>query len=90
VEARPSRIERARRRAAGAKRTAVVTAVAAFLALVLRARETHPATSKSNGASDGVARSESSTPSGDDDFDFGSGSVAPSSGSQPRVQTHVS
>jgi hypothetical protein len=67
-----------------------VTAVAAFLALVLLAQETHPATSKSNGGSGGVATSDSSTPSGDDGFDFGSGSVAPSSGSQPQVQTHVS
>jgi hypothetical protein len=67
-----------------------VAAAAGFLALVLLARETHPATSKSNGGSGGVAASDSSTASSDDGFDFGSGSVAPSNGTQPQVQTHVS
>lgn len=88
--AESSRIAEARRRAAGAKQTAVALAAAGFLAIALLAREAHPATSKAGGTSGGSANTDSGTSSSDDDFDFGSGSVAPSTGSQPQVQTHVS
>jgi hypothetical protein len=57
---------------------------------VLLAREAHPATSKAGSNSGNVATSDSGTTSGNDGFGFGSGSVAPSTGSQPQVQTHVS
>jgi hypothetical protein len=38
----PSRIKEARRRAAGAKQTAVAVAAAGFLAIALLARQSHP------------------------------------------------
>jgi hypothetical protein len=81
----PSRIQVARRRAADAKRTALVLAAAGFLAVVLLARESHPASSSTgSGASSNAPASR-----GDDGFDFGSGSVSPSNAT-PDVQTTTS
>jgi hypothetical protein len=85
VEARPSRIEGARRRAAGAKQTALAAAAAGFLAIALLARASHPghATSASTGSS-------STIQSDDDSFSLQPGSIAPSSGSSSGAQTGVS
>lgn len=83
-----SRIEEARRRALGAKQAATALAAAGFLAVLLLARGSHPgqaSTSSGSSGSTGTAGEESS----DDSFDFGSGSVAPST-SAPQVQTGVS
>ena len=85
----PSRIAEARRRAAGAKQTAVAAAAAGFLAIALLARASHPghATSASTGTSSG-----SSVRSQDDDgFSLSPGSIAPSGGSPSGgAQTGVS
>jgi hypothetical protein len=87
-----TRIEAARRRAAGAKQIAAAVAAAGFLGVVLLARDSHPghaATAPSQRTSAGT--SSTSTQSGDS-FDFGSSSVAPSSdgSSSPQAQTSVS
>jgi hypothetical protein len=87
-----SRIEEARRRAAGAKQVAVVTAAAGFLGVVLLARAGHPGHSATALRSSRISGTTSSTrsESESDDFSFGSSSVAPSGGSAPQVQTSVS
>jgi hypothetical protein len=87
-----SRIAEARRRAAGAKRRLGIAAAATFVAVLGLAWVSHPGASSS-------AASVSDTTSDDsfvepDDFggfdSSGSGSVAPSGGAAPQVQTHVS
>lgn len=89
MEARPSRIEEARRRAAGAKQTAVAAAVAGFLAIALLARASHPGHAATHSSGSG---SGSSTQSDDDGgFSMTPGSIAPSSGSSGGgAQTSVS
>ena len=82
----PSRIQEARRRAGDAKRTALVLAAAGFLAVVLLARESHPAGSASAGS--GTSANAPTSRAGDD-FDFGSGSLSPSNAT-PHVQTSTS
>ena len=83
-----SRIEQARRRAAGAKQVALAAAVAGFLGLVVLARADHPGNAATSSGSTGT--SKPSTQTGDDgNLDFGSSSVAPSS-SAPQTQTSVS
>ena len=74
-----TRIEAARRRAAGAKQIAAAAAAAGFLATLLLVHGTH-------------VGHASSTQSSGDSFDYGSSSVAPSSGSTstPQAQTSVS
>ena len=81
-----SRIEEARRRAAGAKQMAVAAAVAGFLAIALLARASHPghATSASTGSSSSVQSED------DGGFSLQPGSIAPSSGSSGGAQTTVS
>jgi hypothetical protein len=90
----PTRIDAARRRAAGAKELAVATAAAGFIAVLLLARAGHPghaatsSSSRSNSQSTGQSQSESSD---DDSFSFGSGSAVPSTGSGgTQAQTSVS
>src|SRR5207244_2870305 len=80
VSEHPSRIERARRRAAGAKQLAVAAAAASFLVAFLLARASHPghaasSTSSSRRASSGASRSQSGR-----SLHRGSASVAPSTG----------
>jgi hypothetical protein len=89
VEARPSRIEAARQRAAGAKQTAVAVAVAGFLVIALLARASHPGHARSASSGSG---SDPSTQSDDDGgFSLTPGSIAPSSGSTGGgAQTNVS
>ncbi|MET0201793.1 MAG: hypothetical protein ABW245_08060 [Gaiellaceae bacterium] len=85
----PSRIQEARRRATGAKQAAVGVAAAGFLALVLLARASHPASAP---ATAGSTSDSSTTLQFDDDggFDLSPGSVSPSDGSQPGAQSSVS
>lgn len=81
-----SRIAEARRRAAGAKQTAVAVAVAGFLAIGFLAKQSHP------GKSSSASQSQSVVLQSDDDGGFAltPGSVAPSSGSGGSAQTTVS
>ena len=86
----PSRIEQARRSAAGAKQIAVAAAVAGFLGFLLLVRG-HGGQAATHSSSKSSQSTRSSTQSGDDgSFGFGSSSVAPSSGSAPQAQTSVS
>ena len=89
---RESRIEQARRRAAGAKRVVLASAVAGFLGLVVVVRAGHPghaATTSGSTGTSGASRSSTQSSSDDDNFDFGSSSVTPSS-SPLQIQTSVS
>jgi hypothetical protein len=91
VTDREGRIESARRRSLTAKRTLAGVSAAAFVAALLFARASHPgqaATSQSSGASTGSSGATQSQ--SDDSFGFDSGSIAPSAGSSPDVQTNVS
>jgi hypothetical protein len=84
-----SRIAEARRRATGAKQTAVAVAAAGFLAIALLARHSHPGQ-----ASSSSSPATGSTIQSDDDggFSLTPGSIAPSggSGSGGGPQTSVS
>jgi hypothetical protein len=88
----PTRIEAARRRAAGAKELAVASAAAGFVAVLILARIGHPGHSASSSSSLGNSGSTSQSQSTDDGtFDFGSSSAVPFSGSGgPQAQTSVS
>lgn len=82
-------MDEARRRVADAKRTLGVTAAAGFLTAVLLAYVSHPGAAATR--SGGTSGSNGGTVSGGSVFDFGSGgSIAPSQGSPPTAQTHVS
>jgi hypothetical protein len=81
----PSRIDDARRRAARAKRALGTAAAAGFLAVAGVAYAGHAGTKAT-----GAGTTDSPVYSNDDSFDFGSGSIAPSGGSQPQVGTSVS
>jgi hypothetical protein len=83
---RPSRIERARRRATGAKRALAAAAVAAFAVAFVLARVSHPGHAKTSSA---VSNSQSTATTESSDDDSGS-AIAPSGGSTPSVQTNVS
>lgn len=94
-----SRIAAAKQRTSDAKRTLVVGAVGAFVGAVGLAWASHPGSSASatSGAGDtaSVGQDEGAFFFGEDDEDdFGgfnsSGSIAPSGGAAPQVQTHVS
>ncbi len=88
-----SRIEEARARAAGAKRSLGAAAAVGFVTALFLAYVSHPGatpTTVSGENSDdtsGVIEDDDLTTSG---FAFGQGTIAPSSGSVPQVQTHVS
>jgi hypothetical protein len=86
-----SRIEEARRRAAGVKRIAIGATGAAFLVVLLLARAGHPGTSSSSSSTTKFTSQQvqSQSESDDDGLELGSPSVAPSSGSSV-VSTHVS
>jgi hypothetical protein len=84
-----SRIQEARLRATHAKRVLATLAAAAFAAAVVLARETHPGAT----ASSGVPRAQAPAAAEEDDgggLDFGTGSVSPSFGTAPQVQTRAS
>jgi hypothetical protein len=96
VTERPSRIDAARLRASGAKRIALGAAGAGFVVALLLARAGHPGqTTSGAGQATQPASQSSQVQSGqfDDEEggdDGGGVQFAPSSGSSPQVQTHVS
>ncbi len=89
-----SRIEAARRRAAGAKELAVATAAVGFVVALFLARAGHPGHAATSSGSSGSSQSSSTrsqSSESDDGFTFGSGSAAPSTGSGgTQAQTGVS
>jgi hypothetical protein len=94
---RPSRIEEARRRASRAKTALGAGAATAFVLVGALAWASHPGSSRTTqSSSDSSSSSTASSDDGydsDDDgssFDYGSGSISPSGGSQPQVGTSVS
>jgi len=94
----PSRIDKARRRASGAKQIAVGAAGAGFVVALLLARAGHPGSgtsqsSQSSGQSSPSQSSQVQSGQFDDEGesdDGGSLQLAPSSGSFSQVPTHVS
>ena len=80
-----SRIEKARRRLRVARVSIGATAAAGFLVFAVAARASHPGTHNT--------QVSSAASSGDDvqaeggDFGFGSGSIGPSTGSAPALQS---
>jgi len=64
-------------------------AAAGFLAIGLLAKASHPARAHSASGSQGASQSTTQQSSGSS-FGFGSGSMEPSDGSQPGVQSSVS
>ena len=100
---RPSRIEEARRRASRAKTALGAGAATAFVLVGALAWASHPGSSRttqsSSDSSSSTASSDDSTYYGDDGsysyddgsgFNYGSGSISPSGGSQPQTGTSVS
>jgi len=81
-----SRIAKARRRAAGAKQTAVAAAVAGFLAIALLARWSHPGHASSSPS----PATGSSIQSDDGGFSLTPGTIVPGDGSRGGAQTTVS
>ena len=91
-----TRLGRARKRAAGAKRGLAAVTAAGFVGALLLGRESHPGrTSSSSGVAGGGATTAVTTgPESDDQdqffgFDSGSSSLAPST-DEPQVQSSVS
>lgn len=93
----PSRIEEAKQRALDAKQKLGVAAAAAFVGIVGLAWASHPGSSSASSAATAAANQNTFDEGGafseqDDDFEgFNSfDSIAPSGGSVPQAQTHVS
>lgn len=87
---RGSRIEEARSRVAAAKRRIGVVATAGFMAVVGLAYASHPGTTSSSRVAT-VSANDDSFVESNNGLDFGYyGSLAPSSGSVPQMQTSVS
>jgi hypothetical protein len=85
-----SRIELARHRLRIARRAIGVVAAAGFVAFVFAARASHPGSSTKPGAptADSSASAVPATSEQDDfGFDFGQGSVAPSTGGTAPLQS---
>jgi hypothetical protein len=84
----PSRLEGARQRTAAAKRALAIGSAVAFGVTTLWAYASHPGSAAAPGGTGSVVLDDDA---GEDlDFDFGSGSVAPSTGAAPDTGTHVS
>ena len=81
---RPSRLGAARRRAGAAKQALAVASAAAFAVALVLARASHPGQAASQS---GSAGGTTATRTDDGSFDLGSGSIAPSAGSAPEVQS---
>jgi hypothetical protein len=88
-ERTPSRLEAARQRAAAVKRAFAIGSVAAFGVAALWAHGSHPgaAAVQSSGAGSVTLDDDANQGLG---FDFGSASLAPSTGAAPDTGTHVS
>jgi hypothetical protein len=85
-----SRIAEARRRAAGAKRTAVAAAAAGFIALLLLARASHPGHASSTHSTSASTPATSSEQDGNG-FDLSPGTLGQCGGSgSSGAQTGVS
>ena len=85
------RIAEARSRAATVKRAVAVGSLASFLALFMLARAAHPGhTTASKPAGTGVVPATGESDENEGTFGFGSGSIAPSQGVAPSVQTQTS
>jgi hypothetical protein len=80
-----SRIGQARRRLNLARVSIGATAAAGFLVFALAARASHPGTHHSQVSS--AASSSDDVQVQSDDFGFGSGSISPSTGAAPTVQS---
>jgi hypothetical protein len=96
-ERQHSRIAEAKRRALAAKQKLGVAAAAAFVAIGALAWASHPGASTSASTAGSASVDQSSTDDDtylEEDDDFGGfdsfGSIAPSGGSAPQAQTHVS
>jgi hypothetical protein len=90
-----SRIADAKARALSAKQKLVAVAAASFVALVGLAWASHPgSSSSSSSASLDQGSGDQAGSFGEESDDFGGfdsfDSIAPSGGSQPQAQTHVS
>jgi len=88
---RISRIDAARRRAAEAKGRLVWGALAAFVTALGLTYVSHPGSSRADDGSGSGAGSDATAGEvqSDDDFSFGSSSIAPTAAA-PQVGTHVS
>lgn len=84
----PSRLEGARQRTAAAKRALAIGSAVAFGVTTLWAYASHPGSSAARSGGTGSVVLDDDA--GDLGFDFGSGSVAPSTGAAPDTGTHVS
>jgi hypothetical protein len=84
------RIVEARNRAEIAKRAIAVVSVAGFLAVFILAKAAHPGHSAASQPSTSNSSTGQSSEDDTDGFGFGSGSIAPSQGAAPSVQTHTS
>jgi hypothetical protein len=73
-----SRIEKARRRLRVARVSVGAAAAAGFLVFAVAARTSHPGTHHTQGSS--AVSSADDVQAQSDDFDFGSGSISPSTG----------
>jgi hypothetical protein len=86
--AEPPRIAAARRRTATVNRALAIGSAAAFAAVLVLARVTHPGhAARAQGTRAAASRSSEND---DDGFDFGSGTLSSSGSAQPQVQTNVS
>ena len=96
-EQQPSRIAEAKRRASAAKQKLGIAAAAAFVAVAGLAWGSHPGSTSSASSAGSTSAGQSSIDDDtyfEQDDDFGGfdsfGSIAPSGGTAPQVQTHVS
>lgn len=88
MEPTPSRLEIARRRLRTARHAVAAGAAALFVAVLLAARGSHPATtSASTGTSSVSPGTQQVEPDDSSGFDFSGGSFGGSSGSAPQVQS---
>jgi hypothetical protein len=81
-----SRIEQARRRLKVARVSIGATAAAGLLVFALAARISHPGTAHRSQVST-ASNASAETQSESDDFGFGGGSISPSYGGAPTVQS---
>ncbi len=86
----PSRIEEARARAAGAKRSIGAAAAVGFVTALFLAYVSHPGAATTVSARSGDTSGEIEDDDSTFGFVFGQGAIAPSNASVPQAQSHVS